>query len=77
MGAVHYLRGDWEARGPEIYRVELSLEPEVQLGVPEVARSLKAEIQVFDCVGRERFLVTPRARWVDSLAFVDTEWLGR
>ncbi len=78
MSAIYYTIFDAKTQlAPTIHRVELSLEPEVKLGAPELLRQLEEGTQVEDYDGADRFLVISGMPTGGRRAYVHTGWSNR
>lgn len=74
LSAIYYVTFDSETRSSRIYRVELSVEPEVKLGAPELVRQLEANTWIGDYDGGDRFLVTASGVVSETRAYLHTDW---
>ena len=72
--AIYYVMGEQRLGPQTLWRVALTLEPEVKLGVPEVVRVLARYVTVQDYDGHDRFLVVAESEETRKRAFLHTGW---
>jgi hypothetical protein len=77
LSAIYYVENDREKEQTTVFRVALTVEPEVRLGVPEVVQEFSSSTRVTDFDGDDRLLVVTGAARGASRVYIDTGFSTR